>query len=136
MPTGKVVRFDAVRGYGFVAPTEGGEDVFLHVNDLVIEKSLIQPGVMVEFDVENGDRGLKAADVRLAHGAARAEFSSRPSPRSGVDDGLSDVLSAKEFREEITESLLGAVPDITGAQIVRIREHLMNLAVGHGWVDA
>jgi CspA family cold shock protein len=58
---GKVVRFDEFRGYGFVAPDAGGEDVFIHVNDLDFDKRLIEPGALVEFDVEDGDRGPKAS---------------------------------------------------------------------------
>ena len=34
MLTGKVVHFDDMRGYGFIAPDKGGEDVFVHANVL------------------------------------------------------------------------------------------------------
>src|SRR5690606_31782118 len=66
---GKVVRFDDMRGYGFVAPEGGGEDVFMHVNDLDVDKRLIAPGVVVEFTVEDGERGLKASGIRLVRQA-------------------------------------------------------------------
>lgn len=62
MVAGRVVRFDGSRGYGFVAPEGGGEDVFLHVNDLLIPEEYVRPGLVVEFDVENGERGPKASD--------------------------------------------------------------------------
>jgi cold shock protein len=136
--TGKVVRFDVVRGYGFVSPTHGGDDVFLHVNDLAVDKSLIRPGVMVEFEIEDGDRGLKAADVRLVEGAA-APVGFTPAQsfaRVGVEDGLCDVLSVKEFTEEVTETLLTTAPGLTAEQILRIRERLTKLASNHGWVEA
>jgi cold shock CspA family protein len=136
--TGKVIRFDAIRGYGFVAPSGGGDDVFLHVNDLDVDKSLVSPGVTVEFDVENGDKGLKAARVRVLESdrPATAPASHRPAPRVVVDDGLCDILTAREFTEEVTEALLGAAPGITGEQIVQIRRHLAKLATDHGWVEA
>ena len=38
MLTGKVIRFDDVRGYGFIAPDGGGEDVFVHANVLGDDK--------------------------------------------------------------------------------------------------
>ncbi len=61
--TGKVVHFDSSRGFGFLAPEDGGADVFLHVNDMSIDETLLQPGVEVSFDVETTDRGAKAVNV-------------------------------------------------------------------------
>jgi CspA family cold shock protein len=58
--TGTVVSFDRIKGYGFVAPDVGGEDVFIHVNDLNDlhgDKALLGPGCLVEFRLEEGDRG-------------------------------------------------------------------------------
>lgn len=65
MATGKILRFDEIRGYGFIAPDSGGEDVFLHANALLAEKHQYHPGVPVEFDVIEGERGLKATAVRV-----------------------------------------------------------------------
>lgn len=138
MVAGKVVRFDEFRGYGFVAPTTGGEDVFLHVNDLQFDKRLLGPGAMVEFDVEEGDRGLKASRVRMiSRGGERP--APRPEPRvsddDGDGDGMCDVLSVKEFLEEVTEALLDATPSVTAEQIVHIRQRMAQLAHTHGWVE-
>lgn len=63
--TGKVVRFDDMRGYGFIAPDKGGEDVFVHANVLGEDKYVFCPGLPVEFEVTEGDRGLKAYSVRI-----------------------------------------------------------------------
>lgn len=65
MVAGRVVRFDGTRGYGFIAPEDGGEDVFLHVNDLLIPEESVRSGLVVEFEVESGERGLKASGIRL-----------------------------------------------------------------------
>src|SRR5438309_11734857 len=65
MLTGKVVRFDDMRGYGFIAPDKGGEDVFMHANALVDDKLLFVPGLPVEFEATEGDRGLKAYAVHV-----------------------------------------------------------------------
>ncbi|WP_331477212.1 cold-shock protein [Amycolatopsis sp. CA-230715] len=137
--TGKVVRFDEVRGYGFVAPEGGGEDVFMHVNDLEVDKRLIAPGAIVEFAVEDGDRGLKASGVTLVEGAparAAGTVAPRTEHRSEFDDGLCDVLSVPEFTAELTEALLTAAPTLTGAQIVQVRQRLVSFARGHGWIDS
>jgi cold shock protein len=70
MAVGKVVKFDQVRGFGFIAPAGGGEDVFLHVNDLLMLESEVRPGITVEFDIDEGDRGLKGSNIRLSAGSA------------------------------------------------------------------
>jgi cold shock protein len=130
MVTGKVIRFDEVRGYGFVAPDSGGEDVFIHVNDLTFDKRLIAPGVVVEFDPEDSDRGPKASNVSIV----------RSTPASGgesaAEDELFDVLSAKEFHEVVTEALLTSAPTMTAEQVLQVRQKLTQIAVRHGWVDA
>jgi cold shock CspA family protein len=136
--TGKVVRFDEFRGYGFVAPDTGGEDVFIHVNDLDFNKHLIAPGMLVEFEVEDGDRGPKASRVRILSrptGQSALPHTSNTSPRPAADDNLCDVLSAKEFLDEVTETLLNASPTVTAEQVLRIRQDLLRFADAHGWIE-
>ncbi|MFJ9154749.1 cold-shock protein [Streptomyces sp. NPDC102270] len=65
---GRVARFDGARGYGFIAPDNGEEDVFLHANDLLIPEAHLRSGLAVEFDINVGDRGPQASSVRLAEG--------------------------------------------------------------------
>ena len=147
MVSGRVVRFDAARGYGFIAPEGGGEDVFLHVNDLLMPESYVRSGVAVEFEVEDGDRGLKASSVRLAHGAdaaapaggspGRGAFGhsgTRAAPVDG-EEPMCDVLNSEEYTRETTELLLRTAPWLTGEHIVQIRHQLLVFAKGHGWVE-
>lgn len=128
--SGKVLRFDDVRGYGFIAPDDGGEDVFMHANDLRDEKFLFTPGTAVEFDVVEGDRGLKASSVKIVdRGQVRAN--------AGQDDEvLCDVLSPRELMQELTEALLEAAPTLTAAQIVQVRQRIAKLAHAHGWLES
>ncbi|MER7000250.1 cold shock domain-containing protein [Streptomyces sp. NPDC000410] len=137
MVAGRVVRFDSVRGYGFIAPEHGGEDVFLHVNDLLIPEAYVRSGTAVEFEVEEGGRGPKASAVRLAPGASGAP--AIPSAAvAGIADGeepMCDVLTLEEYIGEVTELLLKAAPTLNGSQILQIRSELLRFGKSHGWTD-
>jgi CspA family cold shock protein len=66
MATGSVKWFNSEKGYGFIAPDEGGKDVFVHrsnVPDLGWDDEL-REGETVEFDVEKTPKGLSAQNVR------------------------------------------------------------------------
>ncbi|MFB7916435.1 cold-shock protein [Streptomyces sp. NPDC056061] len=140
MVSGRVVRFDSTRGYGFIAPDHGGEDVFLHVNDMLIPESYVHTGTAVEFEIEDGDRGLKASSVRLAEGAdgkplTPPRTAAGQSSGSADDDTLCDVLSAAAFTKEVTEILLDSTPSLTGTQILQVRGALLQFAKNHGWTE-
>ena len=66
MYNGTVKWFNSEKGYGFIS-MEGGEDVFVHFSAIQSDgfKSLDE-GQAVTFDTENGNRGLQAANVRIA----------------------------------------------------------------------
>ena len=66
MEEGTVKWFNAAKGYGFIS-RQSGEDVFVHYRSIVGEgyKTLNQ-GEKVEFDVEQGPKGLQAINVKKA----------------------------------------------------------------------
>ncbi|MGW5411218.1 cold-shock protein [Actinomadura geliboluensis] len=131
---GKIARFDEVRGYGFITPDEGGPDVFVHVNDLNDDKTLIATGTSVEYELIDGERGLKAFDVSvIGDRAPAAGGGGRIVPSD--DEVLCDVLTTTELRIELTELILDSVPELTGAHLVRLRESLLTFARKHGWSE-
>lgn len=112
----------------------------MHANDLRNDKALFRPGLRVAFEVEDGQRGLKASDVRLIERAAPTTSLSadvaRPRLRTeAAEDGTCDVLTAGEFQLELTEALLHAVPSLTGTQLLLARKRLIELAQEHNWVE-
>ena len=64
MATGTVKWFNAEKGFGFISQPEGA-DVFVHFS--AIQSSgyrSLEAGQSVEFEVQNGPKGLQAANVR------------------------------------------------------------------------
>ena len=53
------------KGFGFIMPDEGDDDVFFHQSEIVMEGfRALTPGQKVEFTVEEGPKGLSAKNVR------------------------------------------------------------------------
>lgn len=60
---GTVKWFNAAKGYGFIG-RDGGEDVFVHFSAIQTEGyRRLEKGQQVEFSIEEGPKGLQAADV-------------------------------------------------------------------------
>jgi cold shock protein len=68
MATGKVKWFNAQKGYGFIQPTTGGADVFVHIT--AVERAGmdgLQEGQSLSYELEQGQRGrVSAVNLRPA----------------------------------------------------------------------
>ena len=65
MATGIVKWFNDSKGFGFITPDEGGEDLFAHFSEIRVEGfKTLQENQKVEFEVKTGPKGLQAANIR------------------------------------------------------------------------
>ena len=59
---GTVKWFNSTKGFGFITPSDGGKDVFVHKNEA---PGSLRDGDRVEYEVAEGDKGPKATNVRI-----------------------------------------------------------------------
>ncbi|RBY83307.1 cold-shock protein [Blastococcus sp. TF02A-26] len=84
---GTVARFNAEKGFGFIEPDDGGDDVFVHYS--AIDEAgyrELQEGQRVEFDAVRGQRGMQAEGVRVVGGGGGGSRGGRPE-RGGQQGG-------------------------------------------------
>lgn len=84
MATGKVKWFNNAKGYGFVIAEAGGEDLFVHYSSIQMDGyKTLKAGQDVEFDIEQGPKGLHAVNIR----SFESEGISVTAPQVGRSDG-------------------------------------------------
>jgi cold shock protein len=85
MATGRVKWFNAEKGFGFIEQDDGGADVFVHFSAIQGQgyKSLNE-GDEVQYEVEQGPKGLQAANVNVTN-AAPVRDDDRGGRRGGRD---------------------------------------------------
>jgi len=63
MQKGKIKFFNETKGFGFITPDAGGEDVFVHSTGLIDK---VRENDTVTYEVQQGKKGLNAVNVKLA----------------------------------------------------------------------
>lgn len=70
MATGKVKWFNEEKGFGFIEQSDGGKDVFVHFSAIQGDGFRnLNEGDEVEFNVEEGQKGLQANNVTVTNAA-------------------------------------------------------------------
>ena len=65
MSTGTVKWFSNSKGYGFISPTEGGEDIFVHFSVISMDGyKTLKKGQVVEYEVVTGPKGMHATEIK------------------------------------------------------------------------
>ncbi|HVS92903.1 MAG TPA: cold-shock protein [Mucilaginibacter sp.] len=62
MQQGTVKFFNATKGFGFIVPANGGQEIFVHSSGLIDQ---IRENDKVEYEVQNGRKGLNAVNVKV-----------------------------------------------------------------------
>ncbi len=88
MATGTVKWFNPTKGYGFIVPDEGDNDVFVHIT--AVEQAgmgTLNEGQRISFEVRNEPRGLKAVDLAAAEGGDEPAAEEAPAAEEGDGEG-------------------------------------------------
>jgi CspA family cold shock protein len=116
---GTVSWYDDTKGFGFVAPDSGGDDVFVHVSALGSGLTGLSEGARVTYDVVDGDKGPNARNVQLVRGSGSARAAtdrgrpSRPSASSGPVRGGEGTVA----RYDADRGFGFITPDAGGADL-------------------
>jgi cold shock CspA family protein len=132
-----VVRFNADKGYGFIAPDESNEDedVFFHVSTMSgVNPRDIRPGMTMEYDAVDSEGGFKAVLVRMVDGAETPGAAASPG-LPVVASGTGRRASKVDLERIVTDILIGSAPAVTGREIVSVREQLVEYARAMGWIE-
>lgn len=67
MPIGTVKWFNNAKGYGFILPEGGGEDLFVHYSSIQMDGyKTLKAGQSVQYQNQQGDKGSQAVEVTAA----------------------------------------------------------------------
>lgn len=102
MSTGQVKWFNNAKGFGFILPDEGGDDLFAHYSAIGMEGyKTLKAGQLVSFDTIEGPKGLHAANIHAIEDATPATGEAA----SGQDSNSAAVAPAQSNGAAVEEKL-------------------------------
>lgn len=97
MPTGTVKWFNNAKGYGFILPEEGGEDLFAHYSAIQMDGyKTLKAGQVVDFDVTKGEKGFHATNIKSLE-ASQSTLTESPTEQSTSTSQASAEQSSEEL---------------------------------------
>lgn len=87
MSTGQVKWFNNAKGFGFILPDDGGDDLFAHYSAIGMDGyKTLKAGQLVSFEAVEGPKGLHAANIKpLSDGAVKQERAPEQQADSAAD---------------------------------------------------
>jgi CspA family cold shock protein len=96
MSTGQVKWFNNAKGFGFILPDDGGDDLFAHYSSITMEGyKTLKAGQTVSFDVIEGPKGLHAVNI-----ASTGEKTVEASGKESGEDSAAAVTEAPDTTSE------------------------------------
>ncbi len=94
MSTGQVKWFNNAKGFGFILPDEGGDDLFAHYSAIGMEGyKTLKAGQLVSFDTIEGPKGLHAANIHAVEGAPPANGDANGVEQDSSSEALAPAAS-------------------------------------------
>jgi len=91
MSTGQVKWFNNAKGFGFILPDEGGDDLFAHYSAIGMEGyKTLKAGQLVSFDTIEGPKGLHAANIHAVADAAGSNTEQKAAEQEASEDAAVD----------------------------------------------
>jgi CspA family cold shock protein len=98
---GKVKFFNGYKGFGFIK-AEDGEEYFVHISD-VKQNLVLDDDMKVEFEVTEGEKGMKAIDVEILSKDAEVDLDGEAEEESAAEEETQETEAAEEAVEEASE---------------------------------
>lgn len=104
MPTGRVKWFNNAKGYGFILPDEGDEDLFAHYSSILMDGyKTLKAGQLVTYEILQGPKGSHAIDIN----ALDEDGDSEEGDSEESDTGTSSSSDSEEPVEQSDSEFVG-----------------------------